>query len=335
MKKSSQFACLILAGICSAAISVAQEISAPDPQPGTITGTVLDINGGVVPNATVLLNGSEPDEQRSITTGDNGFFQLISVRPGADYHIVVRAHDFTDWNSSAITVSPGQYIILKGIQLQLEVVQTTIAALTPEQIATEQVKAEEKQRVLGIVPNFYVVYDPHPAPLTAKLKFQLAERALTDPVTVAGLMANAGIYQLARYPDYHSNAEGFGQRVGATFAGAYANIFVGDALLPTLLHQDPRFFYEDTGTTRSRVLYALSTPFETHGDDGRREFNYSGILGDVASGAMANVYYPSSDRGSSLVVRSALIGTAGRAINGLVQELVLNRPTFRRSKNPW
>lgn len=328
-KKLCQIASLILPGLCFASGAIAQHVSAPDPQPATITGTVLDVNGGVVPGATVVLNGSEPDERRSTTTGDNGFFQLVNVRPDVDYRVTVSAPDFAEWSSDAIALTPGQYSLLTGIQLRLEVVQVTVVAVTPEQTATEEVKAEEKQRVLGIIPNFYTVYDPHPAPLNARLKFQLAARALTDPVSVTGFMINAGIWQLAQYPDYHSNAQGFGQRVGATFAGAYTNVLVGDALLPSLLHQDPRYFYQGTGTTRSRVLHALSNPFIVHGDDGRREFNYSGFGGDLASGAIANAYYPSKDRGGALVIQSTLIGVGFRAANGLLQEFVLSRHAFR------
>jgi hypothetical protein len=332
MKKLLQLACFVLAGLSAPSITVAQDASAPDPQPATITGTVLDVNGGVVPGAKVVLNGSKPEEQVSTTTGENGFFELRNVRPDVDYRVTVDASDFAEWSSDAIALMPGQYFLMTGIELRLAVVQTTVVAETPDQIATEQVRAEEKQRVFGVIPNFYVVYDRRPAPLPAKLKFQLAIRTLADPVSVTGFMLNAGIFQIAKYPAYRTNLEGFGQRVGSTFAGAYTNVLVGDALLPALLHQDPRFFYQDTGTTRSRLLYALSNPFVTHGDDGRREFNYSGVLGDLSAGAIANAYYPAQNRGGELVVRNALIGMAGRAANGLVQEFVLNRPAFRRSK---
>lgn len=330
--KLSAMACLTLACLISDAIAGAQQVLAPHPQPATIAGTVEDVNGGVIPGATVVLNGSTPDERHSVSTGDNGFFQLLNIRPDVDYRVTVSAPDFADWTSDAFALMPGQYYLLTGARLRLAVVQVTVVALTSEQIATQQVKIEETQRVLGIVPNFYVVYDPRPAPLTAKLKFQLAARALTDPISLAGFTINAGIYQLADYPDYHSNAEGFGQRLGSTFAGAYTNVLVGDALLPSLLHQDPRFHYQGAGTTRSRVLHALSNPFIICGDNGQREFNYSGVGGDLASGAIANAYYPSRNRGSYLVVHSALIGIGGRMANGLVQEFVLNRAALRHGR---
>ncbi len=77
-------------------------------------------------------------------------------------------------------------------------------------------------------------------------------------------------------------------------------------------------------------MHALSNAFITRGDNGRNEINYSDILGSLASGAVANAYYPSQDRGVGLVVKSALIGTAGRMINGVVQEFVLRKLTKAR-----
>src|SRR5262249_28810291 len=176
-------------------------------------------------------------------------------------------------------------------------------------------------------------YDENPAPLTAKLKFQLALKALTDPVTIAGFGFNAAIYQAADYPSgFEQGAKGFGQRLGATFAGGWTNVMVGDAILPSLLHQDPRYVYQGTGTTRSRLAHAMASPFVTKGDDGRREIYYSNIGGDLASGAMAYAYYPDGNRGPGLIVRSALIGAGGRMANAVLQEFLLPKLTSRRGK---
>src|SRR5262249_47096431 len=186
-----------------------------------------------------------------------------------------------------VVLQPGQFFILNGITLRIAVVETTVNVVPPEQIAIEQVKAAEQQRVLGFIPNFYVSYDANPAPLTAKLKFQLAVKALTDPVTIAGFGFNAAIYQAADYPSgYEQGAKGFGQRLGATFAGGWSKILVGDAILPSLLHQDPRYFYQGTGTTKSRLAHAMASPFVTKGDDGRREINYSNIGPTLPSAPM-------------------------------------------------
>jgi hypothetical protein len=103
-------------------------------------------------------------------------------------------------------------------------------------------------------------------------------------------------------------------------------------VLPSLLHQDTRYFYQGTGTTKSRLLHAISSPFVIQGDNGRRQFNFSGIGGNLAAGAIANAYYPDKDRGVNLVVRSALIGAGGRMVNALAQEFLLKKFTSRRKK---
>lgn len=326
---TSKSLCL-LALLLMPTLAGAQQVSAPAPQNGTIEGTVLDINGGVVPDATVMLDGPAAADQQSVTSSDNGFFQFTDVKNGAPWHVTVSAPGFVTWTSPEIRLQPGQFFLLTSISLRLTTVQVTVNALTVEQVATEQVRAEEKQRVFGFIPNFYVAYERNTAPLTPKLKFQLAFRSLIDPVTMAGFVLNATFYQAADYPNYSGGMKGYGQRLGATFAGGYTNIMIGDALLPSLLHQDPRYFYQGTGTKRSRWLHAISNPFITRGDNGCREFNFSGIGGDLASGAIAESYYPESERGGALILRSALIGAAGRMANGIIQEFLLRKVTTHR-----
>ena len=313
--------------------SAAQQISAPEPQSGTIVGTVVDDTGAVVPGATILLRGQTRDDERRAVTLDNGFFRMDGVKPATRYQVAVSAAGFAQWTSAEIVLTPSQYLILTGINLRVASVQTTVNVVPTEELAVQQLKAEEQQRILGVIPNFYVAYDKDAAPLTAKMKFHLATKFLTDPVTAAGFALNAATYQMGGYPSYQQGAKGYGQRLGATFAGGYTNILVGDAVLPSLLHQDPRYFYQGTGTAKSRLLHALSSPFVIRGDDGRREINLSDIGGDLASGAIANAYYPEKDRGANLVLSSALIGAGGRAANAIFQEFVLHKFTSRHSKD--
>lgn len=310
-------------------VAFAQEPATQATGTGTVIGTVLDVTGDTVPNATVVLQ--EPNSVRTVTTGNDGFFTFDGVPSETPVRVEVSASALKKWSSDEIKVQPGQFFIMTDVKLAVAPVEFSVSAITPEQVAAEQIKVQEKQRVLGVVPNFYVTYEHKPAALTSKLKFQLAMKALTDPVTLTGFGLNAAIYQAAGYPSYQQGAAGYGQRLGATFAGGYSKILIGDAILPSLFHQDPRYCYQGTGTTKSRLLHALSTPFVTRGDDGRREINYSNILGDLASGAIANAYYPSQDRGAGLVARSALIGAGGRMAMGLVQEFVLRKWTSHSS----
>jgi hypothetical protein len=215
--------------------------------------------------------------------------------------------------------------------LQIASVQTIVNVVPTEQLALQQLRAEEKQRIAFVIPNFYVVYDQNAVPITPKLKFHLATKFLTDPVTSTGFLLNAAIYQMAGYPSYRQGFKGYGQRLGATFAGGYTNILVGDAILPSLLHQDPRYFYQGTGTTKSRLLHALSSAFVIRGDDGHHEINFSDLGGDLASGAIANAYYPAQDRGAGLVVKNGLIGAGGRMVNAVLQEFLLHKLTSKHS----
>src|SRR5690348_851051 len=103
VRQLPKFAYLILAGISMAVAAVAQQVSAPQPQPATIVGTVLDVNDGIVPGAKVVLRGPGPDDCRTVTAGDDAFFTFENIAPGSGYQITVSAPEFADWTSSSMT----------------------------------------------------------------------------------------------------------------------------------------------------------------------------------------------------------------------------------------
>src|SRR5579864_3191039 len=269
---------------------------------------------------------------RTVVSNDNGFFQFNEVEPGT-YLVVVSAEGFADWTSPAVILKPGQYEIVTGTKLHIAEALTTITvaapAASPEEIATEQVKAEEQQRIFGFIPNFYVVYDNNAAPLTAKLKFKLATKVLFDPVTVIGVAGFAGINQAADNPNFGQGAKGYAERFGAGYADGAIDIMVGGAILPSILHQDPRYFYQGTGTSKSRALHALSSPFICRGDNGRLQPNYSPLAGDLATAALANAYYPASNRGVGLFLGNFFIATGQRALANVAQEFILRKITSK------
>ncbi|HEY0309499.1 MAG TPA: carboxypeptidase-like regulatory domain-containing protein [Acidobacteriaceae bacterium] len=320
--------CALIFGGVIATVAPAQT-PATGAQTATINGTVIDINDNAVPDATILVDDSTHVDHRSVVADKNGFFAVGNLHPGASYQVTVTQSGFSNWTSPFTVLKPGQYLELTGIRLHIAAVETTVTAIySPEQMAIQQVEIAETQRVLGIVPNFYVVYDSANAvPLTSKLKFKLAIRSSFDPITLVGVGMLAGINQAADRPDYVQGAKGYGQRVGAGAAIGFTNIMIGGAILPSLLHQDPRYFYQGTGTKKSRTLRALSTPFICKGDNGHWQPNYSSVGGDLASGAISNAYYPETNRGPGLVFGNALIGAGGRMVNGLIQEFVLRKLT--------
>ncbi len=328
------FVFALLLCLCGLETSNAQEQSnflpdAPKPQPAIIVGTVTDVNNDTVPGATVVLEGPALKDPRTVVTSDNGFFEFNGVDPGTSYHVIVSAQGFANWTSAAVNVKPGQYAILPGSKLRISEARTTIT-VTPgssDEIATQQVKVEEQQRVFGIIPNFYVVYDHDAAPLTRKLKFELATKVLIDPVTIFGVSAIAGINQAADIPGYQQGAKGYAERFGAAYATDATDIMIGGAILPSLLHQDPRYFYQGTGTKKSRAWHAISSTFIGRGDDGQSQPNYSTIGGDLASAAITTAYYPASDRGAGRVFQNVLINSGERALANLAQEFILRKLT--------
>ncbi len=322
---------------CGLAISEAQEQltllpDTPKAQPGIIVGTVVDVNNDTIPGATVTLEGPAVGDSRTLVSNDKGFFEFKGVDSGIAYHLTISARGFANWTSPEIKLGPGQYMIVNGSKLQVAMALTTVTVgYSSEEVATEQVKVEEQQRVFGIIPNFYVSYDQNAAPLTTKLKFELAAKVAFDPVTFIGVGIAAGADQAGNHPNYPQGWKGFAERYGAAYTNGFTDIMIGGAILPSLLHQDPRYFYQGTGTNKSRVLHALTTPFVTRGDNGKRQPNYSTIGGDLASAAISNAYYPPSNRGVNLFLGNFFIATGQRAAANLAQEFLLRRLT--KAKN--
>ena len=305
----------------------------PKQKSAIIIGTAVDTNGDPVPNAMVKLESANTDGRRIVTTPENGSFEFRDVQPGVPYKITIAARDFADWNSSDITLEPGQFKIVAGIQLRIRAEVTQVhVTYDPVEVATEQLKTQEHQRVLGVVPNFYVSYEKDPAPLTAKMKFRLALKVSTDPVTAVGVLAVSGFRHAGDSLDYGQGWDAYGKRLGATAATNFSNIMIGGAILPSLLHQDPRYFYQGTGTTGSRIRHAMFSPFITRSDTGKPVPNYSSIGGDLAAAGLANLYLPQSNRGIGPVFGNFAIGTAERIGAALAQEFILGK--FTKNNRP-
>jgi hypothetical protein len=316
--------------ICLAAGLTAsgQELVAPQPRPGRISGTVTDMGGSLIPGATVVLEGPSQQDARSVAANDNASFEFDNLKPGVTYHVTVTAPGFVDWRSEPLVLTPGQASSLTDIKLKLQGENASvIVTASRTEIATAQVKMEEQQRVFGFIPNFYTVYDHDAVPLTAKLKFKLALKVSIDPVTFAGTSFLALTNQASDYPKYQQGLKGYGQRFGAIYTNDLTDIMIGGAILPAVLHQDPRYFYQGTGTTKSRFLHAVSSPIICKGDNGRWQPNVSSLGGYLASGAIANAYYPESNRGVGLVFGTFAIDFSANVANGILQEFVLRKFT--------
>jgi hypothetical protein len=265
----------------------------------------------------------------TVVTKDDGSFAFHDVTPGIAYQITATAQGFEEWSAS-ITVEPGQEKTLTGVTLRILAVQRAVTATySSKEVAAQQLKAEEHQRVLGFIPNIYVTYEPHPEPLTTKMKFDLAYKGLTHPTFFAFEGLWAGVEQAADTPNYRLGTKGYGERFGANLASGVSEGLFANAVLPSLLHQDPRYFYQGTGTKGSRAWHAILAPFVCRGDNGKLQPNYSQWGGSLISASLSNAYYPESNRGAGLVFTNFGTSMGLHVVLGLAQEFILDKFTSK------
>jgi hypothetical protein len=307
-----------------------------DPGTGRIAGTVTDSTGASIPNAKVTLE--EPGSKLSLltTTSDaTGDFTLSPVTPGT-YRIRIKAVGFSPWKVEDIAVHPAETVTLTPVELGVEALDSVVDAITVEDLAEQQITAEEHQRILGVLPNFFVSYVPNAAPLTRKQKFKLALVVSRDPLTFFTTGITAGIEQAeGDFAGYGPNFSGYAQRYAATYGDRIDSTFLGAALLPALLHQDPRYFYMGHGKVIRRALYAISTVVICKGDNGHWQPNYSNVFGNLGAAGVSTLYYPKSDQHSiQVTVDNTLLGIAEGSVGTLFQEFLLHHLTHGTPPGP-
>lgn len=305
------------------------------PSADTISGTVIVQTGAVAVGAHVQLTREDKSSKQEVSSGDNGEYSFANLPPGP-FQLTITAEGFATESFSG-ELHAGEAFIVPPIMMNVATAVTEVKVqMTQVEVAVEQVKFQEQQYVLGFIPNFYASYVQDAAPLTPKLKFQLAWKSVTSPMTFVGAGALAGIYQAAdKYGGYGQGAEGYGKRFGATYSHIFIGTFIDSAVLPSLLKQDPRYFYKGTDySKKSRLMYALGNAVICKGDNGKYQPNYSAIVGSFITSSITYTYTPESDRSTSLLFQSALIRIAEGSVAGLFQEFVVKRLTPHLKKEP-
>jgi len=301
---------------------------------GSISGTVLDVTGAPVSGAQVRLTRQATAPVRVTPTEQDGHFSFTDVAPGPFQLSFGLAGFKTKTVSGTLPTTEGY--LVPAVRLELAPVVTDVSVrLTTEEIAEEQIKEQEQQRLLGVIPNFYASYVANAAPMNAKQKFELAWKAAIDPTSfvIAGIIAG-GQQANNSFPGYGQGAAGYARRFGAAYGDFFIGTYLGSAILPSILKQDPRYFYKGTGTTKSRILYAISRSVMTKGDNGHWQPDYSGILGSLAAGGISNLYYPEGSRdGFDTTVKNTLIGIATSAGVNILQEFVFRKVTPKTPKS--
>jgi hypothetical protein len=309
-----------------------------EPHPARISGIVVDPDGAFIANAKIILAQpgaastsapvtDTPSKRETLSDGD-GHFVFSDVAPGP-FQVTFAASSFAPLEKSGI-LHAGEDFFFPEIVLAVARNTINVDVLVPqEQVAQDEIRVEEKQRLLGVFPNFYVSYIPNAVPLTTKQKFELAWKTTVDPVSFAVTGAVAGIEQADNaFSGYGQGAQGYAKRYGAAYADLVSGTFIGSAIFPSLLKQDPRYFYKGTGSRKSRFFYAVANSVICKGDNGHWQPNYSFILGDLAAGGISNLYYPAQSRnGLTLTFENMAIAVGGGAVGNVVQEFFLKKLT--------
>jgi hypothetical protein len=292
-------------------------------QQGSIAGTVVDNTGSSIPHAGVKLAAG-----REVQSSDDGQFSFAEVPPGP-WSITFTAKGFAPRTITG-ELKPGEDLTLPATALSIDNVNTAVnVTQTRAEIAEAQIKLEEKQRIFGLIPNFLVSYDPDPEPLDARQKLELTTRTWFDPSSfvIEGIAAGIGQWRKDN-KGFGQGAKGYAKRYAAGFADYGTSLLIENTILSTVFKQDPRYLYKGTGSTRSRIEYALSRTFVCRGDNRKSDPCYATLISILGTGFITNYYYPPADRDSnSTILRNGAIGIGGDMAGNLFQEFVLKKLT--------
>jgi hypothetical protein len=222
----------------------------------------------------------------------------------------------------APAATPAPILAAQGGSSSQAQAQQPVAQESQHDKAEEQIKEQEKQRVGGVLPSFNVSYRADAVSLSAGQKMKLAFRSATDPVAFATALLVGGYHETSKDDNgFGWGIEGYGKRSGAAYLDAFDGAMIGNGILPSILHQDPRYFRLGHGAVTHRMLYALATNVMCKHDNTHKwEPNYSNVGGNIISGAISNLYYPSGNSGVGQAITNGLTVTAEGGAGSIFQE---------------
>ena len=307
--------------------------------PVRIKGVVSDMQGGLVPGAHIVIASSDSSVTQEATADSAGFFS-VSGLPAGTYSVTISSPGLETYVVRDLHLKPGETYSLPEVSLPIARTSADVTVtLTTEQLAEEELHNELKQRVLGVLPNFYTSYQWNAAPLSAKQKLKLTFRAATDPVFLGTTAITAGIEQARNdFPEYGGGPAGYWKRYGAAYGDAVIGRLMGSVVFAAVFHQDPRYFVMTNGSWERRSWHAISSTVIQRGDNRRWQPAYAHIFGSASAALIASTYHPGSSPGK-LVLNDTILDLGNKAANNLIREFVLrhlakNIPSYAKGKPP-
>ena len=197
----------------------------------------------------------------------------------------------------------------------------TDAGKSQKEQADEQLKAQEHQRVMGVMATFNTTTNKDALPLSSGQKFQLFFKSETDPWPFGLALVVAGIGQADNsYPEWGQGMQGYAKRFGAAYTDAFIGNFFGNAVLTSMMHEDPRYFQKGTGSAMKRFLWAASSTIWCRRDNATWGPNYANVGGNLIGAAIARAYYPASERTVSSTIEDGFTVSAEGIVGSEVIE---------------
>lgn len=305
-----------------------------------VKGVVSDMQGGLVPGARVVISCVQPGVTRETTANQTGFFSIGSLPPGT-YLVKISSPGLQTYVVHDLHLRAGETYSIPEVSLPMARTSADVTVtVTTEEIAEAELHSELKQRVFGVLPNFYTSYQWDAAPLTPKQKLKLTLHAATDPVFLGTTAITAGIQQAHNtYPEYGDGPAGYWRRYGADYGDATIGRLMGSVLFSSVFHEDPRYFVMTNGSWERRSWHALSSTFMQRNDRTKRfEPAYANLLGAATTGLIASTYHPGTSPGK-MVLNDTVLDLGNKAANNLVREFVLRHlarhiPSYAKGRPP-
>jgi hypothetical protein len=182
-------------------------------------------------------------------------------------------------------------------------------------------KKQEKQRVFGVMATFNTTRNKDALPLSSAQKYQLFFKSATDPWPFLLSAFTSGVDQAQNsFPEYGQGMQGYAKRFGASYTDYFTGNLLGNAVLASLLKEDPRYFQKGTGSDTTRALWAAGSTVWCKRDNGTWGPNYANVVGNLMGAAVSNLYYPESDRTASGTIERGVTVTAEAIIGSEVIE---------------
>lgn len=202
------------------------------------------------------------------------------------------------------------------------------------QQAEEQLKQQEHQRVAGVMATFNTTTNRNALPLSPGQKFELFFKSETDPWPFALAAVVSGIGQANNsYPEWGQGVQGYAKRYGAAYSDAFIGNFFGNAVLTTLLKEDPRYFQKGAGSKKSRFLWAAASTVWCKRDKGGWGPNYANVGGNMIGAAIARSYYPASERDVASTISDGLTVSAEGIVGAEVIEFWPDLARYMKRKH--